>query len=86
MKKILGIIQPFDVKQSFYIYEDKQQVKQEKIEIDEIPNIVLSWSNEYNIKDVELLGSKPYNKKIKENIQTAELSKYNKNNLKINLI
>lgn len=37
MKKIIGIIHPFDLYQTFYVYEDGKDVENVQVKIENIP-------------------------------------------------
>lgn len=40
MKKIIGIIHPFDLYQIFYVYEDGNRLEVKKIKMKDIPNTI----------------------------------------------
>jgi len=44
MKKIIGIIHPFDIYQTFYVYEDGNKLEITYTKIDDIPDTVLELS------------------------------------------
>ena len=70
MKKIIGIIHPFDIYQTFYVYEDG--------------NIELSRT--YDVYQVDLSGAEHFAKGIIKQIQEKEITKYNENKLTIKCI
>lgn len=86
MKKIVGILHPFDLKQNFYVYEDGNKLTTAQPTLEEIPETLFTWSKEYDIGQVDLVGPKQYNKGLKKQILEAEMSKYNKNTLEINIV
>lgn len=44
MKKIIGIVHPFDLKQFFYVYEDGNKVAAMNTTIDKIPEVIYNLS------------------------------------------
>lgn len=86
MKKIIGIIHPFDMQQMFYVYEDGNKLEVINTKIQNIPETIFSLSDKYNINDINLSGSKHYIKGLIKQIQEKEITKYNYNKLNIKYI
>ena len=86
MKKIVGVLRPFDLEQSFYVYENGNKIDMAHPTVDEINEVVFSFVEKYNISQVDLTGPKQYSKGIGNKIKEAEMLKYNKNSLEINII
>ena len=86
MKKIIGIIHPFDTYQTFYVYEDGNKLEITQVKIDDIPNAILELSHTYNTYQVDLSGAKHFIKGIIRQIQEKEIAKYNENKLTIKCI
>ena len=86
MKKIIGIIHPFDMYQTFYVYQDGNKIETIQIRMNEIPDTIFDLSNVYNIHQIDLSGSKHFIEGIAKQIQEQEKNKYNKNELIINCI
>ena len=86
MKKIIGILRPFELVQNFYVYEDGNKIDFAEINVDDINNTILRFSEEYEIYNVELTGPKKYAQGIKKQLEEAEMSKYSENKLKIDLV
>ena len=86
MKKIVGVLRPFDLEQSFYVYENGNKIDMAHPTVDEINEVVFSFIEKYNISQVDLTGPKQYSKGISNKIKEAEMLKYNKNSLEINII
>lgn len=80
--KIYGVFQPFDTKQSFYAVVDNE-VKELYLDTKDFAIELITNCQEYNIKDVEIIGSKNFNQGIKKQVQKKEMEKYNKNELNI---
>jgi len=86
MKKIIGIIHPFDLYQTFYVYEDGNKLDAMQIKIKDIPNTIFQLCETYNVYQLDLSGAERFSKKIIQDIQKQELIKYNKNILTIRCI
>lgn len=86
MKKIIGVIHPFDAQQILYVYENGNKLAFEKVPLDKIPDMVFNLSKQYNVNQVNLSGSQTFNKKLVERIKQQEITKYNTNNLIIKCI
>jgi len=62
MKKIIGIIHPFDIYQTFYVVKDGNEIIDEiHPKIDEVPNEILFLSQQYNIYNIDLTGVASFN-------------------------
>ena len=86
MKKIIGIIHPFDIQQVLYAYEDGNKLEVINAKIQNIPEAIFTLSDKYDIDQIDLSGSKYFIKGIIKQIQAKEITKYNKNKLKFNYI
>ena len=86
MKKMVGIIHPFDINQTFYIYEDQNKIETIETQIDQIPEVVLKLSNTYNIYQVDLVGTRHFVEGIIKNIKEKENTQYNENKIIIKCI
>jgi hypothetical protein len=80
--KIYGVFQPFDTKQSFYAVVN-DEVKEISLDTQNFATELITNCKEYNITDVEIVGSKNFNQGIKKQVQKKEIEKYNKNELNI---
>ena len=81
MKKIIGIIHPFDIYQTFYVYEDGNKLEIVHTKMNDIPNTVFQLSYTYDVHQVNLSGSEHFIKGIIKDIKEKEITKYNKNEL-----
>lgn len=86
MKKIIGIIHPFDIYQTFYVYEDGNKLEIIQTKMGDIPDTVLELAAVYDVNQVDLSGAKHFTKRIIQKIQEKELSKYSQNKLIIKCI
>ena len=83
MKKIIGIIHPFDMYQTFYVYEDGNKLETSQVRINEIPDTILELSKVYDVYQIDLSGSTNFTKGIINKIKEKENTKYNENKLNI---
>lgn len=86
MKKIIGILKPFDMYQTFFVYEDETEIDNRKIKIEDIPDTIFELSTVYNTNQVDLSGAKHYIEGIIKQIQQKEFTKFNQNKLIIKCI
>ena len=86
MKKIIGIIHPFDMYQTFYVYQDGNKLEIVKTKISDIPDTIFELSQDFDVYQVDLSGAEHFNKGIIKQIQEKEMLKYNENKLIIKCI
>jgi hypothetical protein len=86
MKKIVGVIHPFDVYQTFYVYEDKNQLDIIQTTIDDLPEAILKSANINNVYQIDISGSQQFVKGIINQIKEKEISKYSQNKLIISYV
>ena len=86
MKKIVGVIHPFDMYQTFYVSEDGNKLDIVKARINEIPDTILELSKVYDVYQIDLSGSTNFTKGIINKIKEKENTKYNENKLNIRSI
>lgn len=86
MRKIIGIIHPFDIYQTFYVYENGNKLEIVQARMKDVPSTVLQLSQTYNIDQIDLSGAKHYIKGIIRQIKEQEFLKYSENKLKIRCI
>ncbi len=84
--KIVGILRPFDRRQNFYVYKDGNKVDKISVTLDEMNNSIFALSEKYQITRLDLTGPKQYARGIAKQLQEAEMIKYEKNILEINII
>ena len=86
MKKIIGIIHPFDMYQTFYVYEDGNELELIQVRMNDIPDTILELSKVYDVYQINLSGSNHYTQNIIKQIKEKEATKYNENKLIITSI
>jgi hypothetical protein len=84
--KIVGMVKPFDMKQNFYVYEDGNKIDAISATVDEMNESIFALAEKYNTEQVDLVGPKQYIKGLAKKFEEAEMTKYNKNSIKINII
>ena len=85
-KKIIGLLQPFDLKQNIYVYEDGNKIEIIGTKVDNFTSEMLQLINKYKIEDIELAGPKKYTKGIGTKVQEEYIKNYSNNNLNIKYI
>ena len=86
MKKIVGVIHPFDMYQTFYVYEDGNELELIQVRMNDIPDTILELSKVYDVYQIDLSGSNHYTQNIIKQIKEKEITKYNENKLIITSI
>ena len=86
MKKIVSVIKPFVVNQNVFVYEDGNKIDVLSIPLNDIQNILVNTATQYEVTDIELIGSKKYLNGIVNKIKETEMSQYNEHKLNINII
>jgi len=85
-KKIIGLLQPFDLKQNIYVYEDGNKIEIIETKVDNFTSEMLQLINKYKIEDIELAGPKKYTKGIGTKVQEEYIKNYSNNNLNIKYV
>ena len=86
MKKIVSVIKPFVVNQNVFVYEDGNKMDVLSVPLNDIQNILVNTATQYEVTDIELIGSKKYLNGIVNKIKETEMSQYNEHKLNINII
>ena len=86
MKKIVSVIKPFVVNQNVFVYEDGNKIDVLSVPLNDIQNILVNTAIQYEVTDIELIGSKKYLNGIINKIKETEMSQYNEHKLNINII
>lgn len=86
MKKIISVIKPFVVNQNVFVYEDGNKIDVLSVPLNDIQNILVNAATQYEVTDIELIGSKKYLNGIVNKIKETEMSQYNEHKLNINII
>lgn len=79
-------IRPFDAKQKIYVLDNKKNTAEIRLtDISQYAATIMQLITEYNITELELHGNDQICTKVKQEVQAAEMIKYNKNKLKVTL-
>lgn len=84
--KIIGVLNPFDLIQTFYVYKDGEQIDIMQGKMKDVSEIIFTLSQKHNINQIDLSGPKVYVKGIVKKIKKQEMQKYSKDTLKFNFI
>ena len=83
---LASYIRPFDAKQKIYVLDDKKNTEEIRLaDLDTYSDTVMQLITEYNIKKMELHGNFNICLRVKQEIESAEFTKYNNNQLEITL-
>lgn len=86
MKKIVSVIKPFVINQNVFVYEDGNKIDVVSVPLNDIQNILINTAAQYEVTDIELIGSKKYLNGIVNKIKETEMSQYNEHKLNITII
>ena len=86
MRKIVSVIKPFIVNQNVFVYEDGNKIDVVSVPLNDIQNILVNTATQYEVTNIELIGSKKYLNGIVNKIKETEMSQYNEHKLNINII
>lgn len=86
MKKIISIIRPFCVNQECYLYENGVKIKNFTIPLSDFKETIMNYVEKESVTKLELLGSLLYLQGVKKQLEEFEMTKYQKNRLKIEII
>ena len=86
MKKIVSVIKPFVINQNVFVYEDGNKIDVISVPLNDIQNILVNTATQYEVTDIELIGSKKYLNGIVNKIKETEISQYNEHKLNITII
>ena len=86
MKKIIGIIHPFDIHQRLYVYQDGNKLEMRYSKLNNISEDIIELAYTYDIQQVDLSGAKQFSQGIVKEIQKKELTRYNTNKIIVKCI
>lgn len=78
MNKIVGVLRPFDVQQTFYVYEDGNVLEEARSTVDDIPALLFTLIQKYGVTEVTLSGPKQYSKGVAKAFNKATETKFTK--------
>jgi len=81
---LASYIRPFDAKQKIYVLNGKRDVEEVRLaDLSTYSNTILQLLQEYGVEELQLHGNEEICNKVTQDIQSAEMTKYNNNQLKI---
>ena len=83
---LASYIRPFDAKQKIYVLDNKKNTEEIVIaDLDNYADTIMQIITQYQIDGIELHGNENICEKIKKDILATEFTKYNNNQLKIEI-
>ena len=87
MKKIIGIIKPFEGQQTLLVYEDGNKIDMNQTTIEKLNESLFLLMETHDVYRVDLAGPKKYLKGLSDQIQRQAAAKYeNSKEIEINII
>ncbi len=83
---LASYIRPFDAKQKIYVLDNKHNTEEVRLaDLGHFDDTIMQLITEYNISELQLHGNDAICRRVKQEVETAEMTKYNNNQLKITL-
>lgn len=83
---LASYIRPFDAKQKIYVLDDKQNTEEVRLaDLSSYDKTIMQLITEYAISELQLHGNDDICRRVKQEIESAEMNKYKNNQLKITL-
>lgn len=86
MRKIIGMIRPFEMNQTLMVYEDGNKIDICKTTMEELYPSIFALVEKHEVYQLDLVGPKSYTKGLKNQIDKAATVKYADNKLEVNII
>lgn len=83
MKKIIGVLQPFDAMQKIFVYEQGHQINSKECLLEQLPTALFIFSNWYETDTINLSGPSFFIEKVKQDIDAESIKKYGYKKLNI---
>lgn len=83
MKKIVGVLQPFDAMQKIFVYEQGHQINSKECSLEQLPKALFIFSNWYETDTINLFGPAFFVDKVKQNIDNESMKEYGYKKLNI---
>lgn len=83
MKKIIGILQPFDAIQKVFVYDQGRQINSKGCTLEQLPKTLFTFVNNYKIDTINLSGPSFFVDKVKQDIEKAAITEYEYKNINI---
>lgn len=86
MKKIIGMVRPFEMQQSLVVYEDGNKIDICQTTLDDLNTNLFMLMDKHNVYRLDFVGPKKFLNGLSEQIKTAAATKYTENTIEINII
>ena len=86
MKKIIGIIKPFEMQQSLIVYEDGNKIDICETTLNDLMTNLFPLMEKHQVYKLDLVGPKKYLKGFTDQIQEKARTKYQNDQIEINII
>lgn len=85
-KKIVSIIRPFSLIQEIHIYDNGMEVNEINTSLTDFNNTIFNIVNTENINQIDLFGPRKYLNGLKKELLQIGKTKYQKDDLVINIL
>lgn len=85
-KKIVSIIRPFSLIQEIHIYDNGMEVDEINTSLNDFNNTIFNIVNTEDINQIDLFGPRKYLNGLKKELLQIGKTKYQKNDLVINIL
>ena len=85
-KKIVSIIRPFNLIQEIHIYDNGMEVDEINTSLKDFNNTIFNIVNTEDINQIDLFGPRKYLNGLKKELLQIGKTKYQKDNLVINIL
>lgn len=85
-KKIVSIIRPFSLIQEIHIYDNGMEVDEVNTSLTDFNNTIFNIINTENINQIDLFGPRKYLNGLKKELLQIGKTKYQKDDLVINIL
>ena len=85
-KKIVSIIRPFSLIQEIHIYDNGMEVDEINTSLTDFNNTIFNIINTENINQIDLFGPRKYLNGLKKELLQIGKTKYQKDDLVINIL
>ena len=85
-KKIVSIIRPFSLIQEIHIYDNGMEVDEINTSLNDFNNTIFNIVNTEDINQIDLFGPRKYLKGLKNELLQIGKTKYQKDDLIINIL
>lgn len=86
MKKIIGVIKPFEYNQTLLVYEDGNKIDICETSIDNLNNSIFALMDKHNVYKLDFAGPRKYLQGLSNQITEKAKVKYTNQDIEINII